>query len=111
MLSCQKFFTHFVNKFVDFRNEHPFNRPIFIMLPFYKEIVYYGFNYLKMKKALIFVSFLLLLACAKENEEYECEQTATNRVGAMCKDGTKSSSTGQGTCSSHGGVDHWLCKD
>lgn len=30
------------------------------------------------------------------------------RVGAVCRDGTRSSATGRGTCSHHGGVDHWL---
>ena len=29
------------------------------------------------------------------------------RDGAICEDGWKSSSTGSGTCSHHGGVDNW----
>jgi hypothetical protein len=29
-------------------------------------------------------------------------------VGALCNDGTKSGSTGRGTCSWHGGVATWL---
>jgi len=32
------------------------------------------------------------------------------RVGAICRDGTRSSATGRGACSHHGGVDHWLYK-
>lgn len=32
----------------------------------------------------------------------------TYRVGAICRDGTRSSATGRGACSHHGGVDHWL---
>lgn len=32
----------------------------------------------------------------------------TYRVGAICYDGTRSYSTGRGTCSHHGGVDYWL---
>ena len=28
--------------------------------------------------------------------------------GAVCRDGTRSYSTGRGTCSWHGGVDYWL---
>jgi len=32
----------------------------------------------------------------------------TNRIGAICDDGWHSHSTGRGTCSHHGGVDHWL---
>jgi hypothetical protein len=30
------------------------------------------------------------------------------RVGAICNDGWKSSATGRGACSHHGGVDYWL---
>ena len=30
------------------------------------------------------------------------------RVGAICRDGWHSYSTGRGTCSHHGGVDYWL---
>jgi len=30
------------------------------------------------------------------------------RVGAICKDGTRSSATGRGACSHHGGVAQWL---
>ena len=32
------------------------------------------------------------------------------RVGAICRDGTRSSATGRGACSHHGGVDHWLVR-
>jgi hypothetical protein len=30
------------------------------------------------------------------------------RIGAICKDGTRSSATGRGACSHHGGVAQWL---
>mgnify|MGYP000195993292 CR=1 FL=1 len=30
------------------------------------------------------------------------------RTGAVCRDGSRSSATGSGACSRHGGVDHWL---
>ncbi|PIB38296.1 DUF3761 domain-containing protein [Maribacter sp. 4G9] len=30
------------------------------------------------------------------------------RVGAICRDGTRSSATGRGACSHHGGVSRWL---
>lgn len=30
------------------------------------------------------------------------------RTGAVCKDGTRSSATGRGACSHHGGVSYWL---
>ena len=32
----------------------------------------------------------------------------TKRVGAICRDGTRSYATGRGACSHHGGVSHWL---
>jgi hypothetical protein len=34
--------------------------------------------------------------------------TTGARYGAICKDGTQTSTTGQGACSKHKGVDHWL---
>lgn len=36
--------------------------------------------------------------------------TSTNsyRTGAICKDGWRSSATGRGACSHHGGVSYWL---
>jgi hypothetical protein len=37
----------------------------------------------------------------KYHYSYEC-------IGALCYDGSKSSSTGRGTCSWHGGVNEWL---
>lgn len=32
----------------------------------------------------------------------------TRRVGAICRDGTRSSATGRGACSHHRGVSYWL---
>lgn len=34
--------------------------------------------------------------------------TSGVRVGAVCRDGTRSSATGRGACSHHGGVARWL---
>ncbi len=34
--------------------------------------------------------------------------THSYRVGAVCKDGSRSSATGRGACSHHGGVSYWL---
>ena len=34
--------------------------------------------------------------------------TSDQRIGAICRDGTRSTATGRGACSRHGGVDHWL---
>lgn len=33
------------------------------------------------------------------------------RTGAVCRDGTRSSATGRGACSHHGGVSYWLKKE
>ena len=32
------------------------------------------------------------------------------RIGCICSDGTRSSATGRGACSHHGGVSRWLYK-
>ncbi len=37
--------------------------------------------------------------------------TYRTRVGAICRDGTRSSATGRGACSHHGGVSRWLYKE
>ncbi len=34
--------------------------------------------------------------------------TTGGRIGAVCKDGTRSSATGRGACSHHGGVSRWI---
>lgn len=38
------------------------------------------------------------------------EPSSGVRVGAICRDGSRSSATGRGACSHHGGVDHWLLR-
>jgi len=66
----------------------------------------------------VFISLVLLAACEKSENlnnpyfenSYECQENSANRIGARCKDGTRSKSTGRGTCSHHGGVEVWLCK-
>ena len=54
-----------------------------------------------MKKRLIILilvsSVTLFFACSKGR-----------RIGARCNDGTRSSATGSGACSHHGGVDYWI---
>lgn len=37
--------------------------------------------------------------------------TSRYRVGAICRDGTRSSATGRGACSHHGGVSRWLYEE
>jgi hypothetical protein len=63
-----------------------------------------------MKKLLLLLSLSFILSCEKEEEGVPCDSTHTIRIGAMCNDGTRSNSTGSGTCSSHGGVNYWICK-
>ncbi len=38
------------------------------------------------------------------------EPSSGVRVGAVCRDGSRSSATGRGACSHHGGVDYWLLR-
>jgi hypothetical protein len=65
-----------------------------------------------MKKSLICIILCLmtvgLTQCESLLDGIKCDSSSTNRIGAMCKDGTRSNSIGSGTCSSHGGVDYWL---
>lgn len=48
------------------------------------------------------------------NKAYTNKSNTSNspciRVGAICNDGTRSSATGRGACSHHGGVRNWICK-
>jgi hypothetical protein len=64
-------------------------------------------------KKLFFVISLLVICISftKCEKAVQCDTTHDNKVGAMCNDGTKSNSTGSGTCSNHGGVKYWLCTD
>ncbi len=85
---------------------------------------------MKLKRR-IFLTFLIwsilfLFACKTIESPSEPVSTSTStssssggstsgdcpngRSGAICKDGTKSSATGSGACSSHGGVRSWICK-
>lgn len=43
-----------------------------------------------------------------EYDDYENSTVGKVRVGAICNDGTRSYSTGSGTCSHHGGVNYWI---
>ena len=43
-----------------------------------------------------------------EDGDYRKYQYTIYRVGAICNDGWRSSATGQGACSWHGGVRYWL---
>ena len=43
-----------------------------------------------------------------DDYDYENSTEGKIRVGAICNDGTRSYSTGSGTCSHHGGVAYWI---
>lgn len=69
-----------------------------------------------MKRLILFVSIAVMASCSSTDPEPDPLQTAVAcdgshsvRVGAQCVDGTKSSATGSGACSGHGGVNYWLC--
>ncbi|MDC1024638.1 hypothetical protein OAR04_01780 [Flavobacteriales bacterium] len=50
-----------------------------------------------MRRVVTLILILFLLSCSKGK-----------RTGAICNDGWKSSATGSGACSHHGGVKYWL---
>lgn len=74
-----------------------------------------------MKKLLILCFLTICLTQCEPKDEAEstsyggsssgvrCDSSRTNRVGAVCNDGSRSSATGSGACSHHGGVNYWLC--
>jgi antitoxin component YwqK of YwqJK toxin-antitoxin module len=43
-----------------------------------------------------------------EEGDYKLTEFIQYRIGAICNDGSRSYSTGRGTCSHHGGVNYWL---
>ena len=70
-----------------------------------------------MISALVFVSsFALLILLGSAFNDGKPLKSSTNsksfirkeRIGAICNDGWRSYSVGQGACSHHGGVDYWL---
>ena len=60
-------------------------------------------------RLLIILTLTVFSTVSCGDEGTPCGASSTKRTGAVCNDGTRSSSTGSGTCSSHGGVDYWLC--
>ena len=57
-----------------------------------------------MKNIICFVALMGLTACAN----FTGPEPRERRAGAICKDGTRSSATGSGACSGHGGVRTWI---
>lgn len=67
------------------------------------------------KKSIILILIVLFVTCLKSCDTFSdsagsSDCPASRRTGAVCNDGTSSSATGSGACSSHGDVDHWLCR-
>jgi hypothetical protein len=63
------------------------------------------------RTAILFSVILFFATCSKsDTPSADCQNDASKRRGARCKDGTESTATGSGACSNHGGVDYWLCK-
>lgn len=67
---------------------------------------------------ILFLLTLTFSACKTLDSPNEPTSSSTStsgdcpngRSGAICNDGTSSSATGSGACSSHGGVNYWICK-
>ena len=60
----------------------------------------YSSDKIDLKKKIFIIStitILILSSCGRGK-----------RVGAVCNDGSRSSATGSGACSHHGGVDYWI---
>ena len=51
-----------------------------------------------------------MLTEPKVNKRTTSYENSGERIGCICRDGTRSYATGRGACSHHGGVDHWLYK-
>jgi hypothetical protein len=65
---------------------------------------------MKIKHATFRLLFTAVLATATFFGE-SAAQGDRHRIGAMCKDGTTSTATGNGACSHHGGVSCWQYSD
>ena len=67
----------------------------FIYLNLIKNL--YLLNTKKMKQKIFFLLLIGLLSCGNKK-----------RIGAVCKDGSRSKAISSGACSHHGGVDYWI---
>jgi hypothetical protein len=60
---------------------------------------------------LISLSFVFIdipISSSYAQDTFLTQYLKKKRIGAICRDGTRSNATGRGACSHHGGVDHWL---
>lgn len=67
------------------------------------------FNFISLTIFIVVISFMLATGC-KDNAVTSGDCPADQRTGAICNDGTTSTATGSGACSSHGGVKSWICR-
>jgi hypothetical protein len=59
---------------------------------------------------LLFFGSFFLSNCKKDDSPTASgDCPASQRTGAICNDGTTTTATGSGACSSHGGVRSWIC--
>ena len=70
-----------------------------------------------MKKIIIIILLIAMQptfnSCSKPAEpEKECGTAGASGtvIGARCNNGSRSNATGQGACSSNGGVKYWICQ-
>jgi len=67
---------------------------------------------------LLYIFSVILFSCNEDNTPggnqgyggHECGVNESDRIGAVCNDGTNSTATGSDACSSHNGVKYWICK-
>ena len=64
-----------------------------------------------LRRILLIIPFLFPLSCSDDDiGGHQCGTNENDRIGAKCNDGSTSTATGSGACSSHGGVKYWICK-
>ncbi|QLY40649.1 hypothetical protein HF295_07240 [Hujiaoplasma nucleasis] len=73
-----------------------------------KKIEYRRKVYIRITQVIIGLTILFFLFSLIYTVSSGTDGTTGVRIGAICEDGWRSSSTGSGTCSWHGGVDYWL---
>lgn len=65
-------------------------------------------QYALMRNGMVPTAIIVAVPSPTARRQTLAPQPATRRIGAICRDGTRSSATGRGACSHHGGVSSWL---
>jgi hypothetical protein len=63
----------------------------------------------KLERAIYYLK--IITVCSYISACATSDYHSGHRVGAICADGWRSSATGRGACSHHGGVSKWLYSD